>query len=208
MTTAKECFDLIAKMDQMDLKVLGSTETSQKTYVYMYLTRALRELAHIAYWTKYADPKTITADGDQTFVVNGQPIDMYAPLRLLGPDGYETVKRSSYAASPGWWRESNSQPIHTKGLNGTYTLHYVAFPSKVTQENDLIEFPEPGIMVLIFWTISLIKQSRNAYAEAKAMRAEALEALKITVLSNESARGRSSGGFVPSLNEVNMYYKF
>jgi hypothetical protein len=209
MTTAKECFDLIAKMDMMDIKVLGA-ETSQKTYIYMYLTRALKELAHVARVVKIAEPLNIVSDDYQSFTISGQPIDMYAPLRLLDNTDYSANNRSSFAHPMGWYREGSNQQIHTKGLNGTYILHYVAHPKSVTvaTENEPVEFPEQGIMCLLYWTIGLIKESRNAFAEAQSMFDKANQRIKLTILANESAKGRGSDGYIPSVNDVNTYFKF
>lgn len=207
MTTADDVIFLVKKIAASDIKELGS-DTTQNTYLLKYITRALKELAHIAYRDKVSDVLNITTDGYQTFLTGASPItDMYSPLRILDPNGRDTVKRTSYAAPTGWWRESGSSQIHTKGFSGNYTLHYIAYPADVTAVGNEVQFPDSGIMGLVFWTCGIVKESANGYEEANQMYQRAKERLRLSIAANDYGRGKSSGGWVPSLNDVDIIFK-
>lgn len=208
MATAGDVITLAKTMNAMDNEELGTDSQQTDKYI-IFLNRALKELAHIAYRTRQSDVLNITSDGYKTFQKDSTDInDLYAPLRILDPTGKDTVKRTSYAAPTGWWRESDGQQIHVKSMSGNHTLIYVGYPLTVTDSNSPLDFPEAGVMGLTFWVIGIAKESRNAFEESSAMYARARERLKITVLANEAARGVSSGGFVPSINDVDRAFKF
>lgn len=208
MATAGDVMTMVQQMCAMDIAEIGNDAAGQQAFLVTVINRATKELAHLAYRTKVSDPLNIVADGYQTFQVNGAPItDLYGPLRILNPSGTETVKRSSYSGPQGWWRESDAAQIHTKGLSGNHTLHYVAYPANVSNSVSALDFPEAGLMGLVFWCSGIVKESRNAYDEAAAMYSKGKERLKILVLSNIAARGTSSGGYVPSTNDVDTSFK-
>jgi hypothetical protein len=208
MATAGDVITLVKTMNAMDMEELG-TDAQQTDKLIIFLNRALKELAHLAYRTKVSDVLNIETDGYKTFQRGSVDItDLYAPLRILDPTGRDTNKRTSYAAPTGWWRESDAQQIHCKGMSGNHTLVYVAYPTAVTTTSSPLDFPEAGMMALAFWVIGIAKESRNAYEESNAMYARARERLKVLVLANEAARGVSSGGYVPSINDVDRAFKF
>lgn len=208
MAVAGDVITLAKTMNAMDGEELG-TDSQQTDKYLIFLNRALKELAHLAYRTTQSGVLNITSDGFQTFKTEGGSdiTDMYAPLRILSPTGQDTVKRTSYAAPQGWWRESDGQPIHTKSMTGNHTLIYVRYPNAVTDTNSPVDFPEAGIMSLVFWIIGIAKESRNAFDESQVMYQRARERLKITVLANTAGRGTSSGGFVPSVADVDAHFK-
>lgn len=206
MTTAGDVIFLVKKMAVSDIRELGLSESQQNTYLLAYITRALKELAHVAYITAESDVLTISSDGYQQFMKNGQPVDMYSPLRLMDNSGKPVEKRTAFDAPRGWWRESASSLIHTKGLSGDYVLHYITYPKSVQSENDVVEFPDAGIMGLVFWVCGIVKESANGYQEAQVMYDRAKERLRIAIAANDYGRGKSSGGWVPSLNDVGLIY--
>lgn len=205
-TKAKDLIFIIKRMGIMDIRELGNSDQQQDTYLLEYLNRALKELAHIAYVAKETDVLDIIADGYQTFTLNGQPIDMYAPLRLLNANGSPVQKRTAFEAPVGWWRESSQNQIHTRGITGNHVLHYIAYPKTLTNVNDDVEFPDAGMMGLVFWTLGIIKESTNAYDESRAMYDRAKERLRVAIAANDFGRGKSTGGWVPSLNDVGLIY--
>jgi len=208
MATAGDVITLAKTMNAMDNEELGNDTQQTQSYL-LFINRALKELAHLAYRTRVSDPLTITEDGFQTFKRNNTDItDMYSPLRILDSNGRLVNKRSSFDIGTGWWRESDAQAIHTKGLSGDYTLHYVGYPAAVTETNSVLDFPEAGIMGLTFWVIGIAKESRNAFDESEAMYARARERFKVLVLANQAARGVTPSGYVPSIEDVDRGFKF
>lgn len=207
MASAGDVITLVKSMNAMDGEELGTDSQQTDKYI-IFLNRALKELAHLAYRTRQSDVLNITSDGYKTFQKDSADIaDMYAPLRILGPSGSDTAKRTSYAAPIGWWRESDGQQIHVKQMSGNHTLIYIGYPLAVTDANSPLDFPEAGVMALAFWVIGIAKEARNAFEESNAMYQRARERLKIVVIANEAARGTSSGGFVPSIADVDRAFK-
>jgi len=206
MTTAGDVIFLVKKMAASDIRELGLSDQQQNTYLLAYITRALKELAHIAYIAEESDVLTISSDGYQQFLKNGNPIDMYSPLRLLDSSGRPIEKRTAFDAPRGWWRESASTLIHTRGITGDFVLHYTAYPKAVQSENDVVEFPDAGIMGLAFWVCGIVKETANGYQEAQAMYDRAKERLRVVIAANDYGRGKSTGGWVPSLNDVGLIY--
>lgn len=208
MSTAGDVITLVQQMCANDIQEIGEG-TAQQTYLITVINRATKELAHLAYRTKISDVLNITTDGYQSFLTGAVAItDLYSPLRILDPNGTETVKRTSYSAPKGWWRESDAAQIHTKSMTGNHTLHYVSYPKAAADTNSALDFPEAGFMGLAFWCCGIVKESRNAYDESNAMYSRAKERLKVLVLANIAARGTSSGGYVPSTNDVDSSFKF
>lgn len=209
MSTAGDVMTLVQQICAMDIAEIGNDSAGQQAFLVTVINRATKELAHLAYRTKVSDALNITLDGYQTFLASATAItDMYSPMRILDPSGNETVRRTSYSAPKGWWKESDAAQIHTKGLIGSHTLHYVAYPAAVSSSTSPLDFPEAGVMGLVFWCSGIVKESRNAYDEAGSMYLKGKERLKVLVLANVAARGYSSGGYVPSVNEVDTSFKF
>jgi hypothetical protein len=201
--TAGDVMTLVQQMRANDIADIGDDSIAQQNYLVTVINRALKELAHIAYRTKVSDSLDITVDGYQTFMASSSPItDLYSPLRILDASGNEVNRRSSFSATKGWWRESDAAQIHTKGISGVHTLHYVAYPASVSGTGSTLDFPESGLMALAFWVCGIVLESRNAWEEANAMYARAQQRFSIPVLANEAARGYSSGGYVPSFDHA------
>lgn len=206
--TADDLFFLVKKMAASDIKELGSTDALQNTYLFKYATRALKELAHVAYRTRISDALNIASDGDQTFLQGTQPItNLYAPLRILNASGTSVQKRTAYEAPQGWWKESSGNTVNTKGMMGSHTLHYVYYPADVTATADVVDFPDAGMMGLAFWVCGIIKESANGYEEADIMYKRGRDRLKVAVQSNIDGRGVSSGGWVPSIATIDTVFK-
>lgn len=191
------------------LEELGSTSDAQNTYLFNYISLTLWKLAHIAYQPKYSDVLNITADGYQTFKLSAVDItDFYAPLRILNASGQEVQWRTSYSAPTGWYKESASVRIHTKNLTGNHTLHYLDYPAEVTATTSVIDFPKAGLMGLIYYVSAGVLESLpNAKELSDHFYRLAEKDLKIAVLANTDARGKSSGGFVPSPFTVDQFFK-
>lgn len=206
--TADDLFFIVKKMAASDVKQLGTTDAAQNTYLFKYASRALKELAHVAYRTKISDALNIVADGNQTFLYNAIAIaDLYAPLRILNSTGSPIAKRTSYNLGPGWWKESSGNTVNTMGMTGNHTLHYVYYPADVTATGDTVDFPDSGMMGLAFWVCGIIKESANGYEESNVMYQRARDRLKIAVQANIDGRGVSTGGWVPSLNTIETVFK-
>ncbi|WP_214629989.1 hypothetical protein [Paenibacillus agaridevorans] len=209
MITADSLLPTIRKIVASYLEEIGTSESQQNQYIFIFITEALRKLANIAYVMRVSDPMTISGEGFITFQRSGQSIiDLYAPLRIMDSTGKEVVKRTAYAdTKSGWWRESSNTPIHVKGLNGAYTLHYIAYPSTVASASSPVEFPDAGSLGLSYHVAAMIMESRP-HAKDLAAHYYALSQryLKIAVQANIDARGHSSGGFVPSLNTVDSAF--
>ncbi len=208
MATAGDVITMAKSMNAMDNEEVGSTDAAQTANYVIFINRALKELVHLAYRTRISDTLNITTDGDQTFKKDSANItDLYSPLRIiLDSTGRPVNKRTAYDAPAGWWRESDNQSINTKSMTGNHKLHYVGYPLPVTDSNSTLDFPDAGLMALTFWVIGIAKESRNAYEESRAMYKRANERLKILVLANEAARGYSSSGYVPAVNDVDRIF--
>lgn len=199
------------------LDEIGPNEESRDMYIRAYINNALRKLASLAYVYRESDPLLLNADGYVTFQRNAQPItDLYAPLRILDPFGQETEKRTSTAASKGWWRESSNTQLHMRGFTlssrplpaGNYTLHYIAYPALISSNTSIVEFPDAGQMGLCYYAAGLIVESLEDEQKPLPLYhfAKAQEHLKIAVQANIDARGHGSGGFVPSQNIVDTVF--
>jgi hypothetical protein len=209
MITADDLIPTIKKLTSSFLEEIGGTDSAQNSFIFIYLNNALRKLANIAYTMKISDPMTINADGFITFKSGAQDItNLYAPLRIVDPTGKESAKRVSYVDTKvGWWRESHNTQMHVRGFNGAYTLHYIAYPAQVAQTSSVIEFPDAGSMGLAYYTAALIVESLpNSKSLAVHFYTLAQQHLKVAVQANIDARGHSSGGFVPSLNTVDLAF--
>lgn len=209
MSTAGDVVTLIRTMGAMELEELGTTTETQNNALIVFINAALKELVHLAYRARVSDVLNITADGYQTFKRNSTDIaDLYSPLRILDSTGRPILKRTAFDAPTGWWREADSQPLHTKNVTGNHTLHYIAYPTPCTDTNSTLDFPDAGLMGLAFWVCGLVKESRDAYEESQAMYNKANNRLKVLALANEAGRGTSSSGYVPSLNDIDRAFKY
>lgn len=207
MRTAGQLATSIKKMIAMDIAELGETDSTQNTYIFDYMSRAMNELVSVCSVIRVSDQLNVTSDGYVTFNRAGSLItDLYEPLRILDANGNPVAKRSYFEASKGWWRESANSDIHLKGLNGTYTLHYKAYPTEITTAAQVPEFPPSGYMALMYYTCGMIKESKDFYEEANAMYAKAKERLKILVKANLDGRG-VNGGSVPNVADIDLYFK-
>lgn len=209
MLTADSLLPTIKKIVASFIEEIGNTDNQQNQYIFIFINEALRKLASVAYVMKESDSLTISADGLITFQRSSQPItDMYAPLRILDSNGREVAKRTAYADTrAGWWRESSNTPIHVKGLNGSYTLQYIAYPATVAANNSPIEFPDAGSLGLSYHVAAMIMEARpNAKDLATHYYALSNSYLKIAARANIDARGHGSGGYVPSLNAVDAAF--
>lgn len=209
LITADDLIPTIKQITVSFLEEIGSTGSQQNQFIFIYLNQALRKLANIAYVMKISDPLTISGNGDVTFQLNSQPItNMYAPLRIMDSNGKETAKRTAYAdTKAGWWRESSNTALNVKGLTGSYTLHYIAYPAQLAQTTSVIEFPDAGSMGLAYYTAAMIVESLpNAKDLVAHYYSLAQQHLKIAVQATIDARGHSSGGYVPSLNTVDTAF--
>jgi hypothetical protein len=205
--TAGQLATVIKKMCAMDVAELGDVDSTQNTYIYDYMSRALKELASLAYVVKITDSLNIVADGFITFTLAGSNItDLYEPIRIVDSNGNEVLKRTFFSAPKGWWRESANSPFHVKGLSGNYVLHYKAYPTEITYDNQIPDFPESGYMVLCYYTAGMIKESKNFYEESAAMYSKAKERMKLLVKANEDGRG-TMGGRPPMVSDIDLYFK-
>lgn len=208
MLIASDVTTTIKKLVESYLEEAGNTDQEQNNTIFMYLTLALRKLAHLAYYEKASDALYISSDGDAIFQRSGQDItDIYSPLRILDPQGRETPKRVSYADTRGWWRESANTNINLKGFAlatnplpaGTYTLHYLAYPASVNSLNSPLNFPDAGIMGLCYYTAALILESLPTAKDLSNHYYGLADGnWEVVGLANSMGRGVSSGGIVPS----------
>jgi hypothetical protein len=212
--TAQDLITPIQKYVASYIEEIGSSSAAQNVYLLNYLSLALRKLANLAYQAKISDVLSISADGDVTFVQGGLPLDLYAMLRIIKPDGRSMNKRTSFEDYSGWWRESSNMPINITGFTatpplaaGNYRLHYLKYPAKVTATGDPVEFPESAIMGLIYYTCAMVLESHpNLKDQTSYFYGLAKAQLKVAVLANMDARGTGSGGFVPSVSVVDQYF--
>lgn len=217
MITAGDMLLTIKKISASYLEEIGSTDGDQEVYIFEFLNNALRKLANIAYVMKISDVKALSADGFVTFQSSAQNItNMYAPLRILDPNGREIAKRTSFVDTKGWWRESANTQIDVKGFSltsqplaaGNYTLHYLAYPAAIASTSSPVEFPDAGTMGLCYYTAALIVE---AFADsdkniANHFYQKAKGHLRIAVKANLDGRGHSSSGFVPSMNDIETVF--
>jgi hypothetical protein len=199
-----EIMSMIKKMAKMDLAELGSDVTSQNQYIFYYMSLAQYRFASLAYVVKVSDPLAVAADGYVTFQQGGSDItDLYEQIRIMDSNGQEIQRRTSFSSPVGWWRESANTKIHIKGA-GTYTLHYKAYPTKITSDSQQLEWPASSYDLLMWQTIGMIKESKNDVEGATAAYAIVDKLIPILVKANVDAQG-TPGGRAPSLSEANYY---
>lgn len=159
----------IRSLAQMELGDIGDNEGEQNDMIFRLTNVVLRKRARQAYVVEMSPPLEILTSGYQSFVTT----NMYEPLDIYNASGRKAKKRSSWDAPIGWWRSSEYQGIHTKGMTGSHTLHYLRYPSAVTSDTSLVEFPMAGQMDLIMDVVQMIKLVKNYYSESDAIKARA-----------------------------------
>lgn len=201
-----ELTSMIKKESKLNLAHLGNSD-DQNTYIWYYLTMAMWKYVALVYRKKVSDSLIVTSTGYVTFKFGGADIDdLYAQIRILTPDeatGTGVLKRSSFDAPTGWFRETANDRIHIKGA-GTYVMQYRAYPAKATTEDQILEWPASSYDLLMFETIGKIKESLNDLEGAAAAYAVADKLIPILVKANMDAVG-TTGGVVPSHNETQYY---
>lgn len=216
MLIASDLVPMIKGLAASYLEEIGDEEGVQNSFIFQYLTHSLRRLAHIAYQEKDSDALYISSDDYHIFQIGGSDItDIYAPLRILDPNGREVQKRVSFADTRGWWREATNTKIHIKGYalatnplpQGNHILQYLAYPATVASLESPVQFPDAGSMGLCYYVAGLILESRPS-AKDLVMHYMTLSKthLKIAMQANIDGRGTSSGGFVPSLAMVDLVF--
>lgn len=203
--TVGEITSMIKKNSRMDLAVLGSNDVEQDTYIQYYMTLALWKYAGLVWYKRTSDSLIVTANGPVTFQLGGVDIDdMYAQMYILDATGSKVTKRTTYEdPTRGWYREGFNDPIDIRGA-GTYRLVYRAYHPKITSANDELMWPQTSYDLLMYETIGKIKQSKNDDAGAAAAFAIAHKEVSILAKANSDSYG-STGGPVPSMNEVSFY---
>lgn len=207
MATVDDLIGIMQVINTLDNADIGESDNGQSNYI-IFINRAMKELAHIAYRSRVSDELMISGDGYVYFQKSASNItDIYAPQRIMNAaETSEVPKRTAFSAPVGWWRESDGAAIHVRGLtSGSYKLHYIGYPTTVSATTDTLDFPEAGIMVLAYWCSALVKEASNSYDEAQAMRAIANKNMGVIVQANTDARGVSSGGYVPSQATLSIY---
>ncbi|MEK3838650.1 hypothetical protein [Paenibacillus sp. FSL R7-0128] len=216
MIYASDLVSTIKQLAQSYLEEIGDEENVQNAYIFQFMNQALRKLAHIAYQQKNSDALYISSDDYAVFQIGGTDIsDIYSPLRILDPNGRDMQKRVSFADTRGWWREATNTPIHIKGFAlvtnplpaGNHILQYLAYPAPVAALTSPVQFPDAGSMGLCYYVAGLILESRPT-AKDLVMHYMNLSQthLKIAVQANIDGRGTSSGGYVPSINTVDVAF--
>jgi hypothetical protein len=206
--TVGELNTQIKRESKMNLAQLGSTDASQNSYIWPYMTQALWKYAGLIFRKKVSDPLVVAANGYVTFQFGGVDIsDMYAPMKILiAPEvsGSTFVHRTSFDAPNGWFKESANDRIHIKGP-GTYILHYRAYHSKITSDAQTLDLPQAAYRLIQYETLALIFHSLNDVASAGAMQAIADKEIPILIKANMDSSQATSGGVVPSQNEAQYY---
>ncbi|MDF2653060.1 MAG: hypothetical protein K0Q73_8865 [Paenibacillus sp.] len=198
---------MIKKESKMNLAQLGNTDAAQNTYIHYYLTQALWKYAGLISRKKTSDALVVASDGYVTFQVSGADIeDMYAPIRIMvnSEAGTTFRKRTSFDAPNGWFKETANDPIHIKGA-GTYVLQYKAYHPKITSETQALEIPQTSYDLIQYETLGKIKESLNDVEGTAAAYAVADKLIPILVKANMDSSMSTTGGMVPSQNEVQYY---
>lgn len=193
MRNAGQLATLIKQLCKTDIAELGNNDSTQNTYIFDFMSRALHELASYAGVIKVSDALSITADGFISFLKDGSAItDMYEPIRILDTNGDPVDCRNDFTDGYGWFRDSFSSQIHMKGLNTsyTYTLYYKAYPQEITASTQTPEFPPSGFLALCYYTSALIKESKAFYDEANHYYSLANQRMRVIDKANTDGKGR------------------
>lgn len=190
----------------MNIAHLGNAD-DQDTYIRYYMTLAMWKYVGLIYKKRVSDALVVSSDGYVMFKVDNAEIeDFYAPIRIFvgSENGKALMKRTSFEAPQGWFIESASDQIHIKGA-GTYILSYRAYPAKATSRTQVLEWPAASYDLLMFETIGKIKESLNDLEGAAQAYTTADKLIPILVKANMDNSQSSTGGVVPSQNEVQYY---
>jgi hypothetical protein len=186
-----DILDDIRTLSANELEDLGSDSDTQNAAIFRFTNIILDKRVRQAYNVAFSDPLTIAADGFQTFLKDTVAVtDMYEPLGIYGPSGTQTLKRTSWDAPDGWWRESDNLSIHTKGLTGANTLKYIRYATAVSASTDTVEYPRAGKWDLIYDVVAMVKLIKNYYQESDYIKAKATGTA--TVKASISAKGSNS----------------
>jgi hypothetical protein len=189
---------IIKKLGEMDIQDLGNDDATQKSNIYTFMNIAMMKHARLAYLLETSDSLNITIDGYQAFLKNGTSIkNMFEPLYLIDNSGYEVSNRTSYTSPKGWYRESFNKDVHTKGIAGVHNLHYLRYPTLVTTDDSIVDFPPSGYDVLIKEVLAMIKYTRNSYGGAEFLEKNAKEQLNQVAEGSVRAQGTGSTGEPP-----------
>jgi hypothetical protein len=206
-----ELTSMIKKESKLNLAHLGNTPTDQNTYIQYYMTMAMWKFAGILFNKKTSAPLVVASNGYVTFKKADGTTDvddMYSPICLLTNYGTATeakfLHRSSFDAPTGWVKESANDQIHIKGA-GTYVLQYRAYPAKASADEQILEWPSTSNDLLIFETIGKIKESLNDLTGAAQAYDRANKLIPVLVKTNMDSSMATTGGIVPSQNEVQYY---
>lgn len=204
--TVGELTSQIKRESKMNIAHLGN-DNEQNTFIWYYLTLAMWKYVGLIYKKRVSDPLVVASDGYVTFKVDDADIeDFYAPIRIYvgSENGKALVKRTSFEAQQGWFIESANDRMHIKGA-GTYVLSYRAYPAKATSASQVLEWPAASYDLLMFETIGKIKESLNDLEGAAQAYTTADKLIPILVKANLDNSQSSTGGAVPSQNEVQYY---
>ncbi|QHT61696.1 hypothetical protein GXP70_18095 [Paenibacillus lycopersici] len=204
---AGQILSVVRTVNKMDIDYLGSDSTSQNQTLLQFMNVALWNLARLCYNAETSDTIAISADGNASFTRGNAAItNMFEPLRLIkvNVDGSEEEAPQRYldTSAVGWYCEGPNQPIHIRGLSGSFKLKYLRYPRIVTQESDPVDMPESGYKPLIMEISALVKNVKNFYEEANAMEGAARSGYAEIVQAAISARGAAPGGSPPSFADV------
>lgn len=174
--TADQLGKLVRQICKMDMTYLSDTIDAQNTAIYDFMSLAMHNLAKLANQVNITDKALVTADGNVSFkVAGGNVMDMFQPLRLIDVDtGTEVRRRNAYTFEDGWYWEGAIDTLHVKGVAGNIELHYIKYPAWVASGGQVPEFPPSGYYTLVYETAALIKQTKNFYEEAGAMKQHAM----------------------------------
>jgi hypothetical protein len=216
MIYASDLVPTIKKLVESYLEEIGDGAAEQNSNIFMYLNQGLRKLARLAYQERDSDALYISSDDYQIFTIGGNAItNMYAPLRILDPQGRDMQKRVSFADTRGWWREATNVNIHIKGYAlatnplpaGNHILQYLAYPGTIASLESRVDFPDVGSMGLCYFVAGLILESRPSAKDlANHYYGLADGYWEIVELANMEGRGTSSGGPVPSMVTPKYFY--
>lgn len=189
---------IILKAAEMDVPDLGADSATQNSYIYQFLNLVMLKYFRIAYIETFSDTLAISSSGYVQFKTNSALItDMAEPMTLLDmgtANETEVIKRTSYSAPKGWYRGSQNQDIHVRGLSGNYKLVYLRYPALVTLDSDIIEFPPSAYSMLVKEVISMIKYAKNSYQGSEFFDAKAKADMGTAAQGSISARGTGSSG--------------
>jgi hypothetical protein len=216
MLIASDLVPTIKRLAASFLEEIGDETGVQNAAIFEMLTMALRRLAHIAYQEKKSDALYISTDDDAIFQIGGSDIsDMYAPLRIIDPNGRDMQKRVSFPDTRGWFKDASNLQINIKGFTypgnplpaGDHILHYIHYPSTIASLDSIVQFPDAGAMGLCYYVAGLILESRPTAKDLVShYMTLSKEHLKIVQKASITGRGTFGSGYVPSMADVDEMF--